>query len=98
MADDFDVNDDAGEPVVVQADPMAGTDVPVDGLSLEERKQFLRDLKEAYYSGSSRIKFRERDVTFRSAAEMRKILDQLEAEIRGRRQKHVGLTTFGRGY
>jgi hypothetical protein len=57
---------------------------PVDGdLTLEEKKAFLRELKEAYFSGVTRVRFRERDVSYRSLPEMQKIIDTLEREITG---------------
>ncbi len=71
-----------------------------DALSFtpEEKLAFLRDLKEAYYLGATRVKFRERDVSYRSRADMKAIIDELEAEATPqRRRKHTILTTFSRG-
>jgi hypothetical protein len=68
-------------------------------LTTEEKRAFLRDLKEAFYSGVSRVRFRERDVSYRSLADMQKVIDQLEHEVGGRpRRRSVILTTFSRGY
>ena len=65
----------------------------------EEKAAFLRDLKEAYWLGATRVKFRERDVSYRNRADMKAIIDELEAEVNPqRRRKHTILTTFGRGY
>lgn len=69
----------------------------IDSLTPEERQEFLRDLSEAYYSGAQRVRFRERDVTYRTQAEMKKVLDDLIGQTTGRRRKHTILTTFGRG-
>lgn len=68
-------------------------------ISLEEKQALLRDLREAYYLGASRVRFRERDVTYRSRAEMKAIIDELAAELDPqRKRKQVILTTFSRGY
>ncbi|MDQ0422299.1 hypothetical protein J2045_003347 [Peteryoungia aggregata LMG 23059] len=69
----------------------------LDELSPEEKQAFLRDLAEAYYSGASRVRFRERDVTYRSMDEMKAVLDELTTAVRGKRRKHVIFTTFSRG-
>lgn len=69
----------------------------LDNLSPEEKQEFLRDLSEAYYSGAQRVRFRERDVTYRSKAEMKEVLDELTASVRGKRRKHAIFTTFSRG-
>jgi hypothetical protein len=52
-----------------------------DGITADEKRIMLRDLKEAYYSGATRIRFRERDVIYRSLAEMAQAIDRLEGEI-----------------
>lgn len=69
----------------------------IDSLTPEERQEFLRDLSEAYYSGVQRVRFRERDVTYRSLAEMKKVLDDLIGQTTGKRRKRIILTTFSRG-
>lgn len=74
------------------------TTVIIESLTLEEKAAFLRDLKEAYYLGASRVKFRERDVTYRSQAEMRRIIAELESSMVIKPRKNTILTTFGRGY
>lgn len=73
---------------------------PVDGdLTREEKKAFLRELKEAYFSGVTRVRFRERDVSYRSLAEMQQIIAKLERDIAGKpKRRNVILTTFRRGY
>lgn len=70
----------------------------IGDLTREEKIKFLRDLKEARLSGVSRVKFKERDVTYRSDAEMARVIADLERQLLGRKRKHVGLTTFSRGY
>ena len=68
-------------------------------LTPDEKAALLRDLRESYYSGASRIRFRERDVTFRSQEEMKAIIDDLAAEVSpGQRKQRVIVTTFDRGY
>ncbi|CCF19154.1 protein of unknown function [Pseudorhizobium banfieldiae] len=73
-------------------------EIVIETLTLEEKVSLLKDLKEAYFSGASRVRFRERDVTYRSAVEMKKIIDQLEGSIVIRPKRRVILTTFGGGY
>lgn len=78
---------------------MAEEPVDVFSFTPEEKLAFLRDLKEAYYLGATRVKFRERDVSYRNRADMKAIIDELEAEVNPqRRRKHTILTTFSRGY
>ena len=74
------------------------TDIVIETLTLEEKLLFLRDLKEAYYSGATRVRFRDRDVTYRSIAEMKIIIGDLEQATVLRPKRNVVLTTFGRGY
>lgn len=74
---------------------------PIDTLLFtpEEKRELLRDLKEAYYLGATRVKFRERDVSYRKREEMKAIIDELEAELNPQRRRRQSiLTTFGRGY
>jgi hypothetical protein len=72
---------------------------PLDLLTPEEKQGFLRDLKEAYYSGTHRVRFRERDVTYRKLEEMKAIIDELEDALKPvRRPRAAVFTTFGRGY
>lgn len=42
---------------------------------------YLADLKKAYFSGASRVKYRDRDTTFRSKEEMKGIIDELEGSL-----------------
>lgn len=55
--------------------------IPINDLTHAEKMSLLRDLKESYYLGASRVKFRERDVSFRSRLDMKAIIDELEAEV-----------------
>jgi len=72
-----------------------------DGMTVEEKKELLKELREAIYTGALRVKFNERDVTYRSLAEMRQIAKDLEDEIcnaeTGRKRKRVGLASWGSG-
>lgn len=72
--------------------------IVIDALTTAEKQALLTDLKRAYYTGATRIKFRERDVTYRSADEMRKIIADLEGSIATVPRRTTVLTTFGRGY
>lgn len=47
----------------------------------QEMQEMLIELKKARFSGARRIKFRERDVEYKSDAEMAKAIKALEAEI-----------------
>lgn len=73
--------------------------IPND-LTPEEKQLLLRELREAYFSGAQRIRFRERDVTFRSREEMKAIIDELTNEVAPSpaRSQRVILTSFNRGY
>jgi hypothetical protein len=73
-------------------------EIVIETLTLEEKLLFLRDLREAYYSGATRVRFRDRDVTYRSIAEMKIIIGDLERATVPRPKRNVVLTTFGRGY
>lgn len=70
----------------------------IDTLTQDEKLLFLRDLKEAYYSGATRVRFRDRDVSYRSLVDMKAIISDLENEIGRRPRRSVILTTFSRGY
>ncbi|TAA54624.1 phage head-tail joining protein [Shinella sp. JR1-6] len=72
--------------------------ISLDGIPEEERASLLRDLKEAYFLGALRVRFRERDVTYRSRAEMRQIIADLEGAVATAPQRNIILTTFSRGY
>ncbi len=71
-----------------------------DNLTVAEKQQLLTDLKEAYYSGAKRIRFRERDVTYQSADDMFEAIGRLEDELNAGTVKYrpAVFTTFGRGY
>ncbi|MEN5275769.1 hypothetical protein ABE527_02350 [Brucella sp. TWI432] len=100
-------NEDANDILQPEAEPLAPAElVEPDPLPLEmelftpeEKFSFLRDLKTAYYLGATRVKFRERDVSYRNREDMKAIIDQLEAEVfpKKRRSRSV-FTTFRKGY
>lgn len=73
--------------------------VPND-LTPEEKLVLLRELREAYFSGAQRIRFRERDVTFRTREEMKAIIDELTDEVAPSpaRSRRVIMTSFNRGW
>ncbi|MDR6954133.1 hypothetical protein J2X65_003501 [Ancylobacter sp. 3268] len=72
--------------------------IDIDVLSPADKRELLRDLTEAYYLGATRVRFRERDVTYRSIEEMKAIITDLEAAIAGKpKRPQVVLTTFRRG-
>jgi hypothetical protein len=63
----------------------------------EEKQELLRELREARYSGVLRVKFRERDVTYRSDAELKKAIKDLEKELNPKAERQVGFAAFGTG-
>ncbi|SCM79956.1 conserved hypothetical protein [uncultured Pleomorphomonas sp.] len=69
------------------------------GLTAAEKQDLLRDLQEALFSGVYRVRFRDRDVTYQSAAEMRETISDLESSLGvGRTTKQgVIFTSFGKG-
>lgn len=71
-----------------------------DGMTIDEKRQYLKEIKQAMYTGALRVKFNERDTTFRSLDEMRQIISALEEDIAkasGRKPVHVTVGTFGTG-
>lgn len=78
---------------------MSTVPIPND-LTPEEKQSLLRELKEAYFLGALRVRFRERDVTYRSRAEMKAIIDELTNEVAPSpaRSTRVIVTSFNRGY
>lgn len=42
---------------------------------------YLMELRKVYFSGASRVKYRDRDTTFRSLAEMKAIIDELDGAL-----------------
>lgn len=42
---------------------------------------YLIELRKVYFSGASRVKYRDRDTTFRSQAEMKAIIDELDGAL-----------------
>lgn len=75
--------------------------IATDNLTYDEKRELLSDLKEAYYSGAKRIRFRERDVTYQSPQDMWQAIQRLEREIAAvggaKKRQNVVMTTF-RGY
>ncbi len=70
----------------------------IDVFTKEERMQLLRELSEARYSGTKRVKFDDRDIEFKSDAEMRSAISDLEASLKPRRGPLVTIqTTFSSG-
>jgi hypothetical protein len=54
----------------------------------------LEKLKRAYYSGSLKVKFDEKEVTYRSLNEMRAIISDLEREIEGSNNPNSSYISF----
>ncbi|MBN9308730.1 MAG: hypothetical protein J0I99_00700 [Devosia sp.] len=50
-------------------------------MDLAEMQEMLAELQRARFSGARRVKFRERDVEYKSDAEMAKAISALKAEI-----------------
>lgn len=69
----------------------------VSDLTTEERSQLLRDLKIARFSGAKRVKFRERDVTYRTDDEMKAAIEALEAEITPSKRRRTSVASFSSG-
>ncbi len=69
--------------------------------TVTELQQQLADLKEARRSGVKRVIFNERDVTYKSDADMAKAQKDLENEIAAmsgrRRRKRASLSVFRSG-
>jgi len=70
-----------------------------DGLTELEKRELLKELKEAYFTGAKRIRFNERDVIYRTLEEMNQIIGRLEDELApsSRRRSRSRLTSFGSG-
>lgn len=60
---------------------------------------YLTELRKVYFSGASRVKYRDRDTTFRSLAEMKAIIDELDEAITpvAKVAAGVGFAEFGTG-
>ena len=58
-----------------------------------QRQEWLNELEEARASGATRIRYRDRDVTFRSLDELDRLLDRLQ-----RRLRFMAQTDFGQGF
>lgn len=68
-------------------------------LTVEEKAALLNELREAYFSGALKVRFREREVTYRNRADMKAIIDDLTNEVApspARRQRVI-MTSFNRG-
>lgn len=67
-------------------------------LSDTEKQELLTELERAKYSGTLRVRFRDRDVTYRSLEELDKVIDDLKDQISApAKKKNVIFTSFGRG-
>jgi len=60
---------------------------------------YLVELRKVRFSGASRVKYRERDTTFRSDAELAKAIKDLEEILNPSRTQRagVGFAEFGTG-
>ena len=60
---------------------------------------YLVELRRVYFSGASRVKYKERDTTFRSSAELLAAIKQLEADLATNTtvKTGVGFAEFGTG-
>ncbi|MEP3857722.1 MAG: hypothetical protein ABJM39_11855 [Porticoccus sp.] len=57
----------------------------------------LEAIKSAYYKGVQEVSYNGRTVKYRSLAEMKRIIDELERELGTSKPNIISLTT-GRGY
>lgn len=69
---------------------------PEELLSMQKQ---LRELKEIRWSGANRVKFNERDVTYRSEAELKAAIKDLEDELEDAQvvRPGYGLAVFSSG-
>lgn len=73
----------------------------MDDLSLEEKKGLLTELRKARYSGAKSVKYLDRQVEYKSDAEMVSAINALAAEISsasGKRRPNVRLSQFSSGF
>jgi hypothetical protein len=73
----------------------------MDDLTLDEKKGLLAELKKARYSGAKSVKYLDRQVEYKSDAEMVSAINALTAEINaasGKRRSNVRLTQFSSGF
>lgn len=68
-------------------------------LTVEEKRELLADLKRSYLLGAFRVRAGDRDITYRSREEMKRIIDDLEAELNptARPSSAARLISFHRG-
>lgn len=68
-------------------------------LTIEEKQDLLADLKRSFLLGALRVKAGDRDITYRSREEMKRIIDDLEAELDpgARPSSSARLISFHRG-
>ncbi|MBO6755741.1 MAG: hypothetical protein JJ902_05410 [Roseibium sp.] len=68
-----------------------------DGLSLQEKQELLKELKGIRWSGAQRVKFNDRDVTYRTEAELKTAIAALENEIaaaQGQKRASIVVASF----
>lgn len=68
-------------------------------LTTEEKQSLLAELKRAYYSGTKRIKFKDREMEFAGSSEIRRAISDLESEIavgQGKKKSSRKVAIFSR--
>jgi hypothetical protein len=65
-------------------------------MTLEEKKEMLQELQRAYYSGASRIKFKDREIEYKSQSEMKKVISDLKIEIGEKSKGKRVVATFSK--
>lgn len=66
-------------------------------LTQEEKQELLANLKAARFSGAKRVRFRERDVTYRTDEELRQAIADLEADLNPGRRRRTSVASFSSG-
>ena len=66
-------------------------------MTQEEMQALLKELETARFSGALRVKFRERDVTYKSDLEMAKAISALKEQLAGFNKPSASYAEFGSG-
>lgn len=67
-----------------------------DVLSLDEKKALLKEIKKSLYEGALKVKFKDREIEYRTVAEMKQIISTIEGEIGEKPRGKRVVATFSR--
>jgi hypothetical protein len=67
------------------------------GLSTTELQDQLKAIEKAYYSGATKVKYADREVNYRTLAEMQTIIDNLQKKLGLKSGIKFVETTFDNG-